>query len=144
MIEYILATIIAVVAISLALIIADKMDRIKKLHAQIDHLKTSLDEMDEQAKLIVRTDLELNKTQEELDKKVTSLYTLQKLSRAISTTLEENQIFRMIDPAYLKDLGFEKSCIFLFNEEARDFHLVLNIGYLGEDIRNIESQVSRD
>lgn len=144
MIEYILATIIAVVAISLALIIADKMDRIKKLHAQIDHLKTSLNEMDEQAKLIVRTDLELNKTQEELDKKVTSLYTLQKLSRAISTTLEENQIFRMIDPAYLKDLGFEKSCIFLFSEEARDFHLVLNIGYLGEDIRNIESQVSRD
>ena len=51
----------------LALILAHKMDRLKQAQLINARLKKSLDEMDEQAKLIVRTDMELNKTQEELD-----------------------------------------------------------------------------
>lgn len=62
-----LASVIAI--ISLAFALAIKIEKIKQLGSSIEKLKKSLEETDEQAKLIVRTDIELNKAQEELDKK---------------------------------------------------------------------------
>jgi signal transduction histidine kinase len=133
-----------ITTVSLAIAIAVKMEKIAKMQSEIDNLKRALNEMDEQAKLIVHTDMELNKTQEELDKKVTGLYALQRLSRTISTTLEENQIFKMIGAAYLKDLGFEKACAFLWSAQEKKFLLSLNIGYFEDEIRIIELSVALD
>ncbi len=137
-----LVSLFAILSFSLALVF--KMDKIKQLQAAVDKLKKSLEEMDEQAKLIVRTDIELNKTQEELDKKITGLYALQRLSRAISTTLEENQIFKMINAANLEDLGFEKACGFLWADKENRFISPLNIGYLQEEVETIESLLDLD
>ena len=81
--------IFCLIVASLGIVLLSKVQKLKEKDKQVDVLKNSLEEMDEQAKLIMRTDMELNKTQEELDKKVTGLYTLQRFSRAISTTLEE-------------------------------------------------------
>jgi len=130
--------------IALAIVLAYKMERIKQLQAAVNKLQRSLDEMDEQAKLIVRTDMELNKTQEELDKKIIGLYSLQRLSRAISTSLEENQIFKMIEAAYLEELGFEKACGFLWSEIERKFLLTINIGNLEDEVEVIKSYVDSD
>jgi signal transduction histidine kinase len=127
-----------------SIVIISKMEVIKKLRAETFGLRRSLDEMDEQAKLIVRTDLELNKTQEELDKKVSGLYTLQKILQDISTTLEENQIFRMIEPEYLKELGFEKGCAFLVSEETKKFRMCLNIGYSDEEMKAIDAFIAEE
>jgi len=113
------------------------MNRIKEMRVEINRLKLSLDEMDEQAKLIVSTDMELNKTQEELDKKVTGLYTLQRFSRAISTTLEESRIFNLMGQEYLNELGFEKACGLLWREKGEKFELKVSIGYLLEEAEQI-------
>ncbi len=121
-----------------------KMQRLKDLEKRTEGLNTSLEEMDEQAKLIIRTDIELNKTQEELDKKITGLSTLQKLSRQMSTTLEEKQIFKKIGNEYLEDLGFEKSSAFLWNTLAREFHQYLNIGYNEEESLKIKNAINSD
>ncbi len=141
--EYVILAIILVV-LGLAFTVFIKMQRIGQLQTVIDNLKKSLDEMDEQAKLVVRTDLELNKTQEELDKKVTGLYALQSLSRAISTTLEENQILSMIEASYLEDLGFEKAGGFLWDEEKNTFQTYINIGYSEAEMQEIQSIVNSD
>ena len=127
--------------ISLAIVLIYKMEVIRRVQATVNNLKKSLDEMDEQAKLIVRTDMELNKTQEELDKKINGLYALQRLFRAISTTLEESQMFKMIGAAHLKELGFEKACAFLYNETEKGFLLQVNIGYLQDETEAIKSYV---
>lgn len=121
------------VIITLIVVLFNKTERLKELEAAVDNLNKSLDEMDEQAKLVVRTDLELNKIQEELDKKVTGLYALQKFSRAINTTLEENQIFSMIEASYLEDLGFEKAYGFLWEPQEKQFISHINIGYAKEE-----------
>ncbi|MCX5711200.1 MAG: ATP-binding protein [Candidatus Omnitrophica bacterium] len=128
--------------IILALIITRMLDKIATLKAEIEKLKGSLNEMDEQAKLIVRTDMELNKTQEDLDKKITGLYSLQRLSRAISTTLEEGQIFQMIELHYLEELGFEKACAFLWDDSAKHFELNMHSGYAREEADGIISAVN--
>jgi len=130
--------------VSLTLVITSKREGLDKIKTEVDKLKKSLEEMDEQAKLIVRTDMELNKTQEELDKKVTGLYALQRLSRAISTTLEENQIFKMIEATALEDLGFEKACSFLWHNKEKKFVYHINIGYLKDEIETIQSLVDSE
>lgn len=121
----------------LGYIIAAKADKIKQIQIEIDKLKRTLDEMDEQAKLVVRTDIELNKTQEELDKKVNGLYVLQKISRYISTTLEEKRVFKSIEINSLKELGFDKAVAFLFSEKNNKFVFKLNPGYEEYDLEII-------
>ncbi len=134
----------SLIIISLATLISIKIKTIGSLQKAVDDLKRSLDETDEQAKLIVRTDVELNKAQEELDKKIVGLYSLQRLTRAISTTLQENLIFKMIEPGHLEDLGFELACGFLWNEKEKRFVLYLNIGYTEDEIKIVRSSVETD
>ncbi|MBI3990623.1 MAG: hypothetical protein HY350_00585 [Candidatus Omnitrophica bacterium] len=135
---------LAIVIVLLAIVLMLKIDKIKKLQAVVDKLKKSLEEMDEQAKLIVRTDIELNKTQEELDKKITGLYALHKISRIISTTLEESQIFKIVESASFEDLGFEKACAFLWDDKEKKFMPYLAIGYVHGDFEAIKPAVNSD
>ena len=119
-----------------------KMQRLKELSDKIAALNFSLEEMDEQAKLIMRTDMELNKTQEELDKKISGLDTLQKLSREISTTLEEHQIFKKINNQYVEELGFEKSLAFLWKTLEKEFNLYLCLVYSQDESQKIKAAVN--
>jgi signal transduction histidine kinase len=122
-----LLLVIAIGALAALLIL--KAEKLKQLQVIVLDLKKSLNEMDEQAKLILRTDMELNKAQEELDKKVTSLYALQRMSRAVSSTLEENKIFKILETTGIEDFGFEKTCAFLWDPTKKAFILQANIGY---------------
>lgn len=135
-----IGTTLALLFVSLAL--GYKMRRIKQLQSAIDRLEESLNEMDEQAKLIVRTDMELNKTQDKLDKKITCLYALQKLSRTMSTTLEENQIFKSINAGNLEDIEFEKALGILWDNAEKRFEVRLNIGYTDDQTSGIQSFLS--
>ncbi len=78
----------------------------------------SFQELDEQAKLIIKTDLELNRTQEELDKRFSGLNALQKISRLVSTTLIENEIFERLNQPLLTELGFEKYLILIWDKRG--------------------------
>ncbi|MDP2831464.1 MAG: hypothetical protein Q8O02_04380, partial [Candidatus Omnitrophota bacterium] len=119
-----------------------KIQCLKEMGGKVTALNFALEEMDEQAKLIMRTDMELNKTQEELDKKISGLDTLQKLSREISTTLEEKQIFKKINNQYVEELGFEKSLAFLWKSLEREFQLYLCLGYNQDESLKINAAVN--
>jgi len=134
----------ALITIPLALMLFYKIQAMDQLRSQVTGLKKSLDDMDEQAKLIVRTDMELNKIGEELDKKMSGLYALQSLSRLISMTLEEDQIFKRIQPEYLKELGFEKAFGFLWENKNKLFVLRFSIGYSAEEIKSIELFINKN
>ncbi|MCX5695865.1 MAG: ATP-binding protein [Candidatus Omnitrophica bacterium] len=128
----------ALTVIPLSLLLIYKAQGLNQLQSQVNSLKKSLDDMDEQAKLIVRTDMELNKLQEELDKKIVGLYALQRLSRIISMTLEEEQIFKRIQPEYLSDLGFEKAFGFLWDDTKKQFILHFCLGYSDDETKEIQ------
>jgi len=138
----IVITILGITALCLAVILIIKMDQIKELRKRIKGLENSLEEMDEQAKLIIRTDLELNKAQEELDKKISSLYTLQRISQSISTTLQEEEIFRRIEKSYILDLGFTKAIGFLFDRN-KNLQIKLNYGYSEENLEKIRENLKK-
>lgn len=128
--------------ICLALVLFNKMQKIKRLNISLNRMRQALVELDGQAKLIVKTDLELNKTQEKLDRRINSLYTLQKLSQAISTTLDEEEIFKRIDASYINNLGLEKALAFLFTNDSM-LKLALRIDYTEADANLIKEKLER-
>jgi len=133
-----------IAAFSLGIVLMFKMEEIRKLKITLEKLKKSFDELDEQAKLIVKTDLEVNKTQEELDKKVSGLYTLQRLSRAISTTLDENQIFSRIEKSLVIELGFERALAVSFENKPVSLRLKMQAGYNAQEIEKIKAHLEKE
>ncbi len=91
------------------------------LQKKYSTIKHSFDDIDEQAKLIVKTDLELSRTQEELDKRLIALDALQRISRLISTTLDEREILASLTPSLLNQLGFERYLFFLFTDKGSPY-----------------------
>lgn len=97
--------------------------------AKLEHLYNDLDE---QAKLIVQTDLKLSKAEEELNKRISGLFILQDIGRIISNTknffdpstqkfnleYSVNKISETITGALVERLKFEKSAFFLADKET--------------------------
>lgn len=116
---------------------------IRVLHRNLEKLEQSFRDLDEQAKLIVRTDLVLNKTQEELDKRLTSLNALHKISFSISTTLDADEVYHRLGYSFARDLGFEKSCL-LIRDPLKNFQCQAQRGFSKEAIENIRESIHKD
>ncbi len=113
----------------LSVVLLEKNRHLTALKKSLKKVKHSLEELDEQAKLIVKTDLTLNKTQEELDRRLNSLNALHRTSALISTTLDANEIFRRLGKSLVVELGFKKSMILAFDEnKALRCHTELGFG----------------
>ena len=135
--------VMTVMAIILIFLLCTKVERIKTLEESHQKLMRSFNELDEQAKLIVKTDLELNKAQEELDKRLNSLEALQKTSRLISTTLDEAEIFSRLSQPLMTDLGFEKYLLLTFEEDHK-LQCPVHSGYSKESIQKILIELGKD
>jgi len=115
----------------------------RRLQADLQDMARTFTDLDEQAKLIVRTDLELNKAQEELDKRLNGLDALQKTSRLISTTLDENEIFKRLDQSLIVDLGFEKNLICIY-DKAQAMQCRLNVGFSPEEVQFVVVSLEKE
>jgi len=132
-----------VAIVCLLIMLLNKFEKIKQLRSSLAKLQRAFDELDEQAKLIVKTDLELNKTQEELDKKITGLYTLQKISHLISTTLDKEEILNRIKKPLIVELGFEKGFI-LITDKNRNFFWGAGLGYSEQELDQYKDFIKTD
>jgi len=122
----------------LSLFIHLKNEKIRVLRKELERLRILNKELETQTKLIIKTDLELRETQEELDKKILMLSTLQKISHLITTTLDEREILRRLRPSLIKNLGVDKVLIildkFIFPEEnIENRELLLTLKRLNEN-----------
>lgn len=126
----------------LVLLLVNRNEKIALLVRSFEKLKKSFNDLDEQAKLIVKTDIELNKAQEELDKRLGGLDALQRISRLISTTLDEQEIFSRLRQALTLHLPFEKSLILIYDDQ-RTLHCHVAIGVPDNDIRNFMATLGR-
>jgi signal transduction histidine kinase len=105
-------------------------DTIKKMIEEHKKLMRSFNDLDDQAKMIVRTDLELNKIREEMDKRLNGLNALQRTSRQMSQALNKAELFQKISPALFEDLGFARAIIATMDDNNK-LKVHLNIGYPG-------------
>ncbi len=135
---------ILVVAITVTLLfLMNKLDEIKQMKSAQEKLMRSFNDLDEQAKLIVKTDLELNKAQEELEKRLKGLNTLQKFSKDISKTLDEKKIFQKLNNQMLLELGFSRALIANYDEHKK-LRMRVNAGFPEERLNHILLQMDQD
>ncbi len=118
-----------------------KGNTIKKMQEEHDQLMRSFNDLDEQARLIVRTDLELNKAREEIDKRLNGLNALQRTSRQMSQALNENEIFQRISPSLFEDLGFSRILIASLNDN-NVYKIRLNVGYKDASTEEILKEIA--
>lgn len=115
----------------------------EEMQDSIKALKNAYDELDEQAKLMARTDLELNKTQEELDKKITGLYTLHEWGNKASQTFSESELFDSITEEFVSKLGFKRAIIITLNEKLKKLQLRKAVNYSQGEIQKLENEVNK-
>lgn len=138
----IICGLVLIIIITYLIKIAEVERKVKESNeARLRRLEAAYDELDEQAKIIVRTDLELTRTQEELDKKIDGLYTLHELGKTIGATFNVDELFTLITEPLIFKLGFEKCLIFLADETSGKLLCKTGVGYSAKDIVKIKSQV---
>src|SRR3989338_5723532 len=106
-------------------------------------LQDIIDQLDNQAKIIIKTDLALNKVQEELDRKKNGLYTLHELGKEVSSTFNIENIFRLINRPFVSKLGFSKLLIMLKDESSGLLVTKSSVGYSEAEIKTIESGLNK-
>ena len=128
---------------TLAFILLGRMEQIRELKGSLNKLMRSFNDLDEQAKLIVKTDLALNRAQDELDKRLAALNALHKTSSLISTTLDVNEIFLRLGKSLASELGFSKNIIFMF-DESKNLHARSESGFSKEAMAHILANIAKD
>jgi len=133
----------SIVFLLLIYFLAMKIALNKSLKKKITSLKQNIDELDDLAKMIIKIDLDLNKAQEQAEKRLNALEALQKTSRLISTTLDETEIFRRLSQTLFQDLGYDKNIVLVY-DQAGNLSVRVNIGFNDKEIelvlRNFSQQ----
>jgi signal transduction histidine kinase len=78
---------------------------------ELTRMRAAYEQLDQQAKLIIRTDLELHRTQEELDRKITSLFALHELGQQLGVNLHPDEVYGKLTPKLVTSLGFSKGLV---------------------------------
>ena len=79
----------------------DELNRLRKAHEQLD----------QQTKLIIRTDFELHRVQEELDRRLASLMSLHQLGQRLEVSMRPEEVFGKLDPDVVTNFGFSKGLL---------------------------------
>ena len=139
----ILCLILIVLITGLVIFLLNRLEEIRQMKASHLKLMRSFNDLDEQAKLIVKTDLELNKAQEELEKRLQGLNTLQKFSKDISKTLDEKEVFLKVNTSMLTEIGFSRGLVMNYDDHKK-LRTRANIGFPEDRLAHIVSQLDRD
>ncbi|MBN1587000.1 MAG: GAF domain-containing sensor histidine kinase [Candidatus Omnitrophica bacterium] len=109
----------------------------ERASGELHRLQASYDELDDQAKILAQTDLELNRIQEELDKKVNGLATLHEVGTFMSRTFDVEKLFDHITEPLIAQLGFDRGVILLKPEEGPNYECKRVLGYTDEELKTL-------
>ncbi|MEA3560679.1 MAG: GAF domain-containing sensor histidine kinase [Candidatus Omnitrophota bacterium] len=135
------ALILIIIACYLTAMAEGERTKREDAEAELAKLKSAYNELDGQAKIIIKTDLELTKTKEELDRKIEGLYTLHELGNTISVTFNEDELFSFITGPLIFKLGFEKGVIFVIKEDSKEIFCKAEAGYKPEKLKDIKAKI---
>ncbi len=132
-----IALIVFVSGIIFILYIFERNRRIESERKNKD-LELNVKELDGQAKMIIKTDLAVSKMHEELDKKITGLYTLHELGKKINATFNVDDLFVLINHVLVSKLGFSRAVIVFKDTSSGKVAIKTSIGYSDNEIKRME------
>lgn len=106
---------------------------------ELDRLNRICEELDQNTRIIVQTDLELTRTQEALDKKISGLYALHELSKRILVVRSVRELCQLITEAGVTKLGFEKAIVCLLDSNGSSSPLVVaHSGFEAQEAKKLD------
>ncbi|MEI8349449.1 MAG: HAMP domain-containing sensor histidine kinase [Candidatus Omnitrophota bacterium] len=133
--SFAVAVVFALIIIFLASYLVNKMRATAILKKSIVSLNQTIEELDSQAKLIIKGDMELKLYQEEVEDKLNKLTLLKNLILSSLHILDQEKLFYQIDEKTINDLGFKRGLILHF----ADYAPKVNIGFTGQEIEALQS-----
>ncbi|MDD4955549.1 MAG: ATP-binding protein [Candidatus Omnitrophica bacterium] len=110
---------LSILILFLVLYLLNKLQYIKILNKNIGRLNKTIRELDYQAKLIIKGDMELKLYQEEVEDKLNKLTLLKNLIISSLRILDKENLFSQIDEKTINDLGFKKGMILTMEGEEK-------------------------
>jgi len=94
-----------------------KFQTIALLKRELMRLSHEVEELDHQANLIIKSDMELKLYQEEIEDKLRKLTLLRNLIISSINILDREELFSELDEELINNLGFKKAALFLYPQE---------------------------
>jgi len=106
-----------------------KAEQARRQLGELERLKAAYEQLDQSAKLIIRADLELHRTQEELDRRLASLMRLHHLGRQLQVSLRPDEVYTKLDTITVTHFGFSKGLLGLCTtSEALEWRSLIGVG----------------
>src|SRR5437899_1858443 len=100
-----------------------------------DPLKKVYDDLEETARKLMRSDLQLHNANERFDQQISQLHALHRIGACINSTFDIEVILSAISESMAKDLDFEKSgIVFLEKTSRKPLHSAYT-GFSAEEYR---------
>lgn len=120
------AILFALTTLLLSFYIFSKLQIISILKRNMDYLNQTVQDLDHQAKIIIRSDMELKLYQEEIDDKLNKLSLLKNMLLSSLYVLDRNQLFSQVNEKTINDLGFQKGLIVGFSDSEVKVNINFN------------------
>ena len=101
----------ALVVLGVICYVALKADALEPQIERLSQIQSAFEQLDRQAKLIIQTDFELHRTQEELDRKVASLLALHDLGQQLRVSLHPREVYAKLNAELVASFGFSKALV---------------------------------
>ncbi|MBD3264203.1 MAG: hypothetical protein GF375_03770 [Candidatus Omnitrophica bacterium] len=113
----------------------NKMQIISGLHKTVANLEKTLNDLDQQARLIIKNDMELKLYQQEIENKFDKLTLISNLILASLPILDKEMLFSLTNKKFINSLGFRKGIILDFNT----LNIIIQEGFSEEEIQSIKN-----
>jgi len=118
-------TLFFIIVLTLVIYVTQKLHYISRLRKNLEAQDQIISDLDQQAKLIIKSDMELKLYQQEIEDKLTKLTLIKELIVASMHVLNKEELFSNINEQLIHTLGFGKGILLAFEDLA----VVSNVGF---------------
>ncbi len=119
----------------LSFYLVSKLQALAVLRKELDRRGRTIDDLDQQAKLIIKGDMELKLYQQGIEDALGKLSLIRDIIASSSQVLDKEKIFLQIDEKVINSLGFKKG-LFL---DFEDLSIKINIGFNPVQVETVKN-----
>lgn len=116
-------------------------ENMEKLAREKEKMEATYKEMEDNSKVLIKTDFELTKVNRLLDEKVKGLFTLHEIGTWISSAQTLQGILKTISEAIVSKLGYNRSLVILIKSGEKDFFIHRGVGFSLKNLNKFEQQI---
>jgi signal transduction histidine kinase len=126
-----------VIVVILLIYVTQKLHYISRLRKNMEIQDQTISELDQQAKLIIKSDMELKLYQQEIEDKLTKLTLIKELIINSMHTLSKKELFAQINENIVHAMGFKNALLFNFS----DLSIISEIGFGRKETNEVISLI---